>query len=100
MEFQCTEHGEIDEVTADGYSLGHRTKHINELDLEGITFTIESPEGGELTPDHISSEAEGYLKKFREPYQQIVDAFDDYDAISLGLKCPDCEYHETVRISE
>lgn len=100
MRFNCTEHGNIDEVTADGYSLGHRTPNMNELDLEGITFTISSPEGDELTTNHISSEAGEYLQKFSNPYKQIVTAFEEYDAISLGLQCPDCDYPETVRIVE
>lgn len=99
MKFVCIRHGELDSVVASGYAVGCRTKLMNELDLEGIEFRIQSPDGKELKPEHISSDAEEYLKKFADPYEQIVDAFDEYSAMALGLLCEQCGTgDETVQI--
>lgn len=98
MRFKCIEHGEIDQVQVDGYTIGHMTKHVNELDLEGIQFTVENPQGDELEPEHVKHDAGKYLQKFKSVEQQIVDAFDGADGIDLGLECPDCGFPETVRI--
>lgn len=101
MQFVCSEHGAVDPVTVDGYTMGHRTERLTEHDLEGVEFTIESPAPGEpLEPRHVIADAEPYMTKFADWREQVVAAFSEYDAIDLGVICPDCGHFENMRLEQ
>lgn len=98
MKFKCTTHGELDEVIVKGYSIGHSTERMTELDLEGLEFRVSASDSP-MSVDDVSCDRERYMEKFADWEEQIVGAFDDGDAIDLGLICPECGgLTETVRL--
>lgn len=76
MRLSCVKDGEVDRFQMDGYSVASLTKSATNRDLEGITFVVESPEGDELTAQHIGIEdprKEDYLDKFSNIRQEIAE---------------------------
>lgn len=102
MKFTCEDHGEIDAIEADGYGLGHeRQLKANELDLEGVMFTIHAPDDGEeLTAAHVEPEqgAEDYLEKFADIYEEIAAAIQSYEDNPMAGEMFFCHEDPTGRM--
>lgn len=87
MQFVCAHCGEVESVTANGYTLGHRTERgePNELDLEGIEFRI-TIEDDELSVDTLDG-GETYLSKFSDWEDAIANAVRRADSDDLICDC-------------
>lgn len=89
MRYVCNDHGELDTVEVNGYSLGHETKHgePSERDLEGITFTFGTTDEGEVVIESTDG-ADNYLSKFADWREVLVRA--DKRQFADSRSCPEC----------
>lgn len=99
MRFQCQTHGELDELHLDGYSIAHNPEvKASERDLEGITFVIDSPQGGEVQAEHVHPEesmAESYLEKFSGWDEDIARAVRSFYHNAMSVEEFSCPHDHT-----
>lgn len=91
-------HGEVDEFRLNGYSVAHKSPvKAHEKDFEGITFVVESPEGGEVTAENIRPErssTERYLQKFAGWDEDIAQAVHNHYTNRKGVEEFRCPHNE------
>jgi hypothetical protein len=97
MEFQCLEHGKVDEFELSGYGIAHEPQvKAHEKDFEGITFVVESPENGKVTPDNIKApSAESYLEKFAGWRSDVAEVVQNFYETGRGVEDLECPYDHT-----
>lgn len=99
MQVSCQVHGDMEEFTVDGYTIGHHTRQLNARDLEGTEFLVEPVERERLSEDNITIKSgRSYLRKYENVEEQVAEALYDGDAIDLGINCPDCGHPENVEL--
>lgn len=94
------EHGELDHVEVDGYSIAHDLdRRIHEKDLEGITFEIHSTDSEDVSEEDVKApDAEQYLEKFPYVYGAIADVINERRWLGEAFTCPHCTREDFVGI--
>lgn len=92
MDFECSEHGVVETIEFDGYSIGHSTGRgdPNELDLEGITFVFDIEECNEdgVSLDLVDADdADDYLSKFTDWEETITETAEGMVWTGSELHC-------------
>lgn len=65
-------------------------QRVDELDMEGVEFTVDVS-GDTITEDDVTSSAKRYLEKFPNVYTGVAKYVENLDHVPVDrLSCPHC----------